>query len=286
MNETYRIGQMRRQQFSMSDFEDNLADRISIVEVENTIEQASITFTDFGIALNKDGYISTETYYVRVKIKRRADGFQAFEIKLQQDADAFLEEPRTQHIRNIVVPQKVSANEDEYDYFEFIFSPNSQYNKIVFVMSRDIKDFYLSTNDKPGRFMDLTVDNIRNIKNILMSGSVQSYYPELSYLRKIGIQGDPGLLFTVNGEEMHLGRSGFYELHDDNIPVEFLGFVIKDLPITITLPAKGADDPPKTSLEEWRDTLTNDTTGSDSRDHEYVEKVVPHTDNFIVDFKY
>jgi hypothetical protein len=42
----------------------------------------------------------------------------------------------------------------------------------------------------------------------------------------MGIQGPTGLLFSMNGEEIRIGKSGIYEVQD--FPIENLGFVIKD----------------------------------------------------------
>lgn len=283
MNSTYKIGQIRRHQFSVNDFKEDLTPICKKVENENKVTQADISFIDMAIALNDRNYVVNETYYVRLRIKRRVDGVQSFEIKLQEDANAFLEEPRVQHIKNIVVYQKVdSEKKDEYDYFEFIFSPNSQYNKLLFVMSRTVTDFYI----KNGRVMDFDIEDVRVIKNLLTSNVMSSYYGNVSILKKIGIQADSGLLFSINGEEMRIGRSGFYELYDDNIPIISIGFVIKDLPKKLVLPATGAEKPPKITIEEWRDWQVDDTTNSDSRDHKYIEKEFPHKDEFIVDFKY
>lgn len=285
MNNTYKIGQIRRQQFSINDFKEDLTAICKKVESENKVVQADIAFTDMGIAINNRSYVRTETYYVRVRIKRRTDSSQSFEIKLQEDSGALLEEPRVQHIKNIVVYQKVNPKE-EYDYFEFIFSPNSQYNKLVFTMSRTVTDFYTTTGSKHGRVMEFDIEDVRVVKNLLSSSVMTSYYGDVGMFRKIGIQADPGLMFSLNGEEMRIGRSGFYELYDDNIPIVSLGFVIKDLPKKVVLPATGAEMPPKVSIEEWRDEQVDDTTNSDSRDHKYIEKELPHKDEFIVDFKY
>ena len=45
-------------------------------------------------------------------------------------------------------------------------------------------------------------------------------------LSRIGVWSHPGLVMAVNGEEIRVGPSGFYEL--DTVPVETLGIVAPD----------------------------------------------------------
>ena len=47
-------------------------------------------------------------------------------------------------------------------------------------------------------------------------------------IKKIGIQGRPNLLFSINGEEMRLNKTGIYEISYDRIDVNHIGFIVKD----------------------------------------------------------
>ena len=42
----------------------------------------------------------------------------------------------------------------------------------------------------------------------------------------MGLQGPPGLLFSMNGEEIRIGKSGIYEV--EGININQLSFVIKN----------------------------------------------------------
>jgi len=46
-------------------------------------------------------------------------------------------------------------------------------------------------------------------------------------LQKIGIQGQPGLMLNINGEEIRVGRTGIYEMLDD-LEITFLGVASTD----------------------------------------------------------
>ena len=45
-------------------------------------------------------------------------------------------------------------------------------------------------------------------------------------LKQIGIQGPPGLLMSINGEEIRIGRSGLYEI-TYGINTTFIGFIVE-----------------------------------------------------------
>ena len=46
-------------------------------------------------------------------------------------------------------------------------------------------------------------------------------------LNKIGVQGPPGLLMCINGEDIRVGPSGIYEINN-GYQVTFIGFVIQE----------------------------------------------------------
>ena len=35
-------------------------------------------------------------------------------------------------------------------------------------------------------------------------------------------------MFVLDGEEIRIGRTGVYELYNDNIEISYIGFIIKD----------------------------------------------------------
>lgn len=77
-----------------------------------------------------------------------------------------------------------------------------------------------------GRFPRIRKDSIEisTINNVLaedteaMNGTI----------KKIGIQGRPNLLFSINGEEMRLNKTGVYEISYDRIDIDHIGFVVNE----------------------------------------------------------
>ena len=45
-------------------------------------------------------------------------------------------------------------------------------------------------------------------------------------LKQIGVQGPPGLLMSINGEPIRIGRSGLYEINN-GINTTFIGFIVE-----------------------------------------------------------
>jgi hypothetical protein len=113
---------------------------------------------------------------------------------------------------------KAKTNNDSYTVFDLIFTPNSEvYNKLVFELTRTAIDYR-----EESRFMEVEVLEFYTVNNII------SDYLNVAQLKKIGIQGPPGLMFVLDGEEIKLGRTGIYELCNDEIQINYLGFVINE----------------------------------------------------------
>lgn len=112
--------------------------------------------------------------------------------------------------------------------FEFIFRPiEDGFSKILISMLRDASDYSIQRiNDQGsieyGRKVDknlvqfelLRVNNLVN--NINRDGT----------LSRIGVWSHPGLPMCINGEEIKVGSSGYYEL--DALPITSLGIVARD----------------------------------------------------------
>lgn len=75
--------------------------------------------------------------------------------------------------------------------------------------------------------MDITVNenNIYLMTNII--DILTSTYG-LTELIRIGIQGPTGLMMSINGEQIKIGKTGIYELNDINIKITYLGFALKE----------------------------------------------------------
>lgn len=110
--------------------------------------------------------------------------------------------------------------------FELIFRPvEDNFTGILLQMTRTPEDMNIQHADGSfGRQVDL--DNIiftlyeltNQVNNINRDG----------VLSRIGIWSHPGLLMAINGEEIRVGPSGYYELSSDLIDIESIGIVAKD----------------------------------------------------------
>ena len=212
---SYQIGQLRREQ--IDSYTTKLNYRLGLLRNENSI----IDFYDQCMFLTGTNVVSALfSYYLKFTVRQLPDSPQEFTIKLQNDEVAI---DNVQTVRKFTVKQGV-----ETSTFELIFNPNSNYNQIVFELKRLASDFSLYNDDGTnGRIMDITISNFEKVNNVISDFLAQKY-SGLSKLKKIGIQGPPGLLFCIDGEEIHVGRNGIYELYNDNINISYLGFVIKD----------------------------------------------------------
>lgn len=183
-------------------------------------ENSIVNFYDPCLQVEGGNTLSaSSSYYLRFKVKQFIDSVQDFTIKLKNNQ---LTEDNTQSIRNF----KVKMGTEE-SIFELIFTPNSNYNEIIFELSRLILDFQITNeNGTGGRIIDIEILDFYLINNIV--NVLSSLYPNLTKLKKIGLQGSPGLLFTLDGEEIRIGRSGIYELYHEEISISYIGFVIKE----------------------------------------------------------
>jgi hypothetical protein len=216
----YNIGQLRRSE--ITNYSTTLSYTQGLIDTENTI----ITFKNPYLLLKGNNIVnSVYAYYLKFRVKQRTDLSQKFTLTLQS-SEVTAED--TQELKTYTVKQ----GQDNYTTFELIFNPNSTYNQIVFDLKRDSLDFYSSTTLSDGtrvngRVMEVEILEFERVTNVVTSYLAKNY-SGLTQLKKIGIQGPPGLLFTINGEEMQIGRSGIYELYNSNIIISYIGFVIKD----------------------------------------------------------
>lgn len=140
---------------------------------------------------------------------------QNFSLQLQNSTDS-------QTIEDYTVPAGTGSTT-----FDIVFTPNSTYNLIVFVLARTTEDYNVIENLQHGRIMDITVNenNIYLMTNII--DTLASTYG-LTELIRIGVQGPTGLMMSINGEQIKVGKTGIYELNDVNIKITYLGFALKE----------------------------------------------------------
>ena len=72
--------------------------------------------------------------------------------------------------------------------------------------------------------MNISMDRLDEIYNIInyLNTSIENK----GTLKQIGVQGPPGLLMSINGEPIRIGRSGLYEINN-GINTTFIGFIVE-----------------------------------------------------------
>lgn len=211
----YRIGQFRRTQL----------DSYS-TELEMSLDRQQkegITSTDL-LFYNRCGNLFGDnivnrfySYYLRFGVTQRPDSEQVFYLKLHNPDQI---NDNEQLIENFVVGRGTGTT-----YFEVIITPNATYNQILWELQRAPLDYTMENDDGTyGRIMEVTIISFTRLVDVV--GFLKSSYPDLSYLTKIGVQGPPSLLMSINGEQIRVGRNGIYEINN-GINITSISFVPK-----------------------------------------------------------
>ena len=191
---------------------------------------ASTIFADKAIQLSSDNPLtSQQSYFIRFKIYKRADGKQIITIKLN-NTDKVSNDIQ-QNIQQIEVPM---GSADESAIFEIIISPNNEYDQIQFILNREGIDYTMEgeklsspseLDSYYGRVIRIEVDNFSLIHNIIdyLDTSIDSK----GELKQIGVQGPVGLLMNINGESIRVGRTGIYEINN-GVKITSIGFIIEN----------------------------------------------------------
>lgn len=218
---SYQIGQFRRTQ--LESYSTNLTFEMSTQENEDSVTSNNTKFIDSCMLLSGSNVLNSKTsYYLRFRIKQRLDSIQNFTLKLR-NSDSVTD--NYQNIKTYNVNQGSSTTD-----FELIFSPNASYNQIIFELNRIALDYITeNANGTYGRIIEVEVLEFYSIYNVVTY--LSSAYSNLTRLEKIGVQGPPGLMMCINGEEIRIGRTGIYELNN-GITVQYIGFIVKESDFT------------------------------------------------------
>ena len=73
----------------------------------------------------------------------------------------------------------------------------------------------------------MVISLIPDKRESLLHAPFRAAFVSLQYIKKMGLQGPPGFMFSMNGEEIHIGKSGMYEV--EGINISNLSFVIKNI---------------------------------------------------------
>ena len=162
--------------------------------------------TKVAIAVDKDGAQPGDVYYNNGKyyIKGETDEIEDEEILNKNDA--------------ILSHSWTSGHSISGVDFSFIFSPRDSdetYNQIWIEMFRETYDQDIYSDGIYGRKIDLDGDifeaEVYELENLIDS------IADVDTLTHIGVYSHPNTIMSINGEEIRVGQSGYYELNNFEI---------------------------------------------------------------------
>jgi len=221
----YKFGQFRKSQ--LSSYLTPLEYTLNDIRVESSLSRGVI-FIDKAIDLSGDNILQAlaannkqRSYYIRFKVYKQ-ETRQLLNIRL---INTEKEKDNVQTIKSVTI----SAGETtDYDTFEIIISPNDNhtYNQIFFELNRELIDYNTLNEDGTyGRKINIAIDRLDEIYNVI--DYLETSIDNAGALKQIGVQGPPGMLMSINGEEIRIGRSGLYEINN-GIKTTFIGFIIEE----------------------------------------------------------
>ena len=222
---SYNFGQFRKSQ--LSSYLTPLEYTLSDLRVQSSLSQG-VTFVDKCIKLSGNNILQALTtenkqrsYYIRFKIFKQETA-QTITLRLVNTNKT------TDNIQTIETFTIEAGSNSDYSSFEFVLSPNDNhsYNQIYFELNRELIDYNTLNQDGTyGRRIAIVIDRLDEIYNVI--NFLQTSIGSSSVLKQIGVQGPPGLLMSINGEAIKVGRSGLYEINN-GIDTTFIGFIIED----------------------------------------------------------
>jgi hypothetical protein len=154
--------------------------------------------------------VKNENYYFHSKIKKLSTE-QVFDIYL---VDYAMDDTRTQYLKTITVDTATTTG--EYYDFHIVFSPLIDFNCILFELKRIDADYNPATR----RYPVIVYEELSRINNM-----IDSKIGAGIRLVKIGIQSRPGMINSINSEEIHVGRTGIYEIKNGIITIDTLSMI-------------------------------------------------------------
>ena len=208
---SFKFGQFRRDQLATDSYITTLEYTVANYQrLTGTAIQKK--FVDKMITLNTP-LVNSKSYYLQVAINKMSSQ-QNFSLLLKKSTD----NNANQNIEDFYVTSGSSGSET----FEFIITPNTEYDRIVFYLSRTDTDYQQNNNDNTyGRKPSIQVLNFGEVVNLLTSPINHSP------LLKIGVQGSAGMLMVINGEPIRIGPNGTYEINN-GYKIKTFGAIIKN----------------------------------------------------------
>lgn len=207
---SYQIGQFNQK--PAIDTNNKYATLINETMADTIVKEDSsgleISFDNPCLKLVNREFDTNEVYYLHAIIKRLTSN-QVFDIKLAfENGYSTSSQPEQQLRKEVVTDSSANKNVD----IELIFKPRNAFDMIVFELKRERVDYGDNPRIPLIAFVELSI--IKNVNPV-----------KPTKLSKIGVQSHPDLLMCINGEEMHMPRSGIFELRDGVITYDFFSVV-------------------------------------------------------------
>ena len=221
---SYKFGQFRKSQ--LSSYLTPLEYSLDNLRVQSSLSEG-VVFIDKGIDLEGSNILQALTsggkqrsYYLRFKVFKQ-DTIQKITVRLVNTTKT------TDNVQTIETIEIPIGDTTDYSTFELVLSPNDNhsYNQIYFELNRELIDYTTENPDETyGRRMNIEVNRLDEIYNVI--NFLQTSIENKGKLKQIGVQGPPGLLMSINGEPIRIGRSGLYEINN-GINTTFIGFIVE-----------------------------------------------------------
>ena len=213
---SYRIGQFRRDMLSSSRYLNNISYELVPMTID-TDSSLGTAFTDFALRLST-GLQYNNSYYIRLGF-RRLETQQTVIVSLRNQSQT---NTNSQTLENFKIPAADNSI-NQTVIVELAFSPNAAYDLVMLTLQRTAYDYTVQNEyGTSGRVLDIDSDEIvmAEVYNVLNTLGVNT-------LNKVGIQGPPGLLMCINGQDIRVGPSGIYEIKND-YKITSIGFVVRE----------------------------------------------------------
>lgn len=187
------------------------AARINTLIDSNSNIILGATNTEECVKLSRGKALNSENiYYLHAKIKRMASDMTIY-VQLT-NYNLVPAQRTTQYLQTINIQK---GNNLEWYDFEIIFKPlTDNFDCIVFQLQRTVADF-----DGEGyRIPIILYEELSIVKNFKTNLTGNK-------IIKMGVQARPGVLMCINGQGIHIGRNGIYEVRNGIVYVDYFSIV-------------------------------------------------------------
>lgn len=147
------------------------------------------------------GFNANKIYYFHGKIRKETN-IQTLYIYLIK-ADASASDEKKQYLRTLNIDAKTEAN--QWIDIELIFTPYlNEFDTILFEPQTNVTPI-------------ICYEELDEVNNII--GNKIAIGEQNIKLTKMGVQSTPYLSMVLNGESIHIGKSGIYEIKNNTISI-------------------------------------------------------------------